>query len=104
MTKDTYFEMCEMMGFDPIEEDIPVEFEDLPLEVQEAYQVYDILTDNWEGMSGSYLGKHFAGIQDIMSMLGIEDPSTTIKLIMLIDQARREFLQTKKAKNPPPKP
>ena len=36
MTKEQYFEMCEMMGSEPVEDEIPVEFDDLYSEVGEG--------------------------------------------------------------------
>ena len=94
MTKEQYFELCEMLQSEPLEDEIPVEINDLPLEVQEAFQVYSILNDNWEGMSGSYLGKNMAGLLDIMDILGIEDRALILNLIKLIDNVRFEFIQT----------
>lgn len=91
MTKEQYFEMCEMMGNDPIEEEIPVEISDLPYEVQLAYNVYNSLNDNWEGMSGSYLGKQFQGIGEVMDIMGVDDKKTTLEIILLIDACRKEY-------------
>mgnify|MGYP001239698870 CR=1 FL=1 len=36
---------------------MPLEFSDFPEEVQVAFFIFGILTDNWDGMSGSYMGK-----------------------------------------------
>lgn len=94
MTREQYFEMCEMLGSEPIEEEIPVEIADLPLEAQEAYQVYSLLNDNWEGMSGAYLGKNMAGLKDIMDILDIEDKATTLTIVRLFDRARSDYIQT----------
>lgn len=102
MTKQQYFEMCEMLGNEPLESEVPIEFEDFPLEVQEAYQVYNTLNDNWEGMSGSYLGKNYAGIKDIMEILGIEDKAICLQLIQLLDSARIKLINSKKKSKSPP--
>jgi len=104
MTKEQYFEMCEMLGSEPSEEEIPVEFEDFPLEVQEAYLLYNILSDNWDPMSGTYMGKQMAGIKDIMEIYGIEDARLTLQLINSIDSIRRTIINNKRAsKNQPTK-
>ena len=47
MTKDTYFEMCELLGNTPIASEIPVDFDDFPLEVQQSFTVYRMLRDDW---------------------------------------------------------
>lgn len=97
MTKERYFEMCEMLGTEPVESEIPVELEDLPHEVQESYRVYSLLNDNWEGMSGTYLGKNMAGLKDIMDILDIDDRVSTLTIIQLIDSARMKYIQAQQA-------
>lgn len=93
MTRDQYFEMCEMLGSEPRDDEIPVELSDMPLEVQEAYRVYTLLNDNWEGMSGTYLGKNMAGLKDIMDILDIDDRLTALTIIQLFDSARIQYIQ-----------
>lgn len=111
MTKETYFEMCEMMGTDVIEEDIPVELGDFPPEVQTAFEVYQVLQDHWEGMSGTYMGKNLTGFKDILDIFEVEhwDRKITLELINLIDRERmtqydakrkqEESLKSKKSPN-----
>jgi hypothetical protein len=97
MTKEQYFEMCEMLNSEPSDDEIPVEFDDLPLEVQEAYLVYNRISDNWDSMSGTYLGKNLVGIKDIFEIYGIEDARLTLQLISNIDNIRRDAISKKKA-------
>ena len=92
MTKDQYFEMCEMLGSTPIEEEIPVEFGDLPLDIQEGYGVYAMLPDSWDYMSGSYIGKNYAGLGDILEILGVEDKLTVLNIIELLDRKRKKAM------------
>jgi hypothetical protein len=103
MTKDAYFEMCEALGNEPIEEEIPVEFEDLILEVQNTFPIYNSLQDNWDSMSGTYLGKNMAGLLDIFTIIGLdkEEQHTTFKLIGVLDHYRSELIASKKATKPP---
>ena len=93
MTKEQYFEMCEMLGSEPIEEQIPVELADLPLEVQEAYRVYVLLNDNWDSFGGNYLGKNMSGLLDIMNILEIEDKVTILNIIQILDRNRMNQVQ-----------
>jgi hypothetical protein len=95
MTKDQYFEMCEMMGTDPIDEEIPLEYADLPDEVQEAMTVYNMLQDNWDDMNGVYMGKVMAGVSDVFNIVGIEDPKTIYFILNLLDRQRSEILNAK---------
>ena len=49
MTKEQYFEMCDMLGTEPDESEMPIEQEDFPYELQQAFQIYYLLRDVWEG-------------------------------------------------------
>lgn len=95
MTKDSYFEMCEMLGTEPKEEEIPVEFEDLLEDVQEAFIVYNMLQDNWDTMNGNYMGKILSGIADILNIAGVQDQKTCFQLIQLIDRERSKIFSAK---------
>lgn len=98
MTKAAYFEMCEMMNSAPIEEEIPVEYEDLMLDIQEALSIYSKLRDEWDTMNGVYLGKSYNGIKDIFDILEVpvEDRRTMFDLIGLIDKHRAKLFEKKK--------
>jgi len=100
MTKEAYFDMCEMLGSEPIEEEIPVEYEDFFTEVQQAFSIYNKLRDDWEGMSGNYMGKHMEGILDLFIILEVpaEDYKTMLDLIDIIDRHRSKTIQDKKPK------
>lgn len=105
MTKEAYFEMCEMMGTEPKEEDVPVEIDDFPLEVQQALHVYRMLRDEWDTMSGTYLGKTLIGITEVMDATEVEpeDRRLIITLVRMIDSVRQEQINTKKASEKPAK-
>ncbi len=98
MTKEQYFEMCEMFKSDPIESEIPVEFEDLNLDVQEAFGIYNMLQDNWDTMNGTYMGKIYTGILDILELNEIDDKKTTYTLIRKIDEYRSKAIKSKTPK------
>ena len=103
MTRDQYFEMCEALGNDPEESEIPVEFDDFPLEVQQAFNAYKMLRDEWDTMSGTYLGKSLIGVRDVLEATEI-DPSEQkfiIMLIRVIDNVRSEEINNKKKMQEP---
>jgi hypothetical protein len=97
MSKESYFEMCEMMGTEPVEEEIPVEFDDFHYEVQQAFLVYRMLRDEWEGMNGIYLGKSLTGIKEIFWACDIdpEDHKIILTLVQTIDAIRQAEINTK---------
>lgn len=100
MTKESYFEMCEQLGTEPVESEIPIDFDDFPIEVQQALLVYRMLRDEWEGMNGIYLGKSLLGIQEIMEAMEIDyiDRKYIITLVRVIDSIRSETLNAKQQK------
>jgi hypothetical protein len=101
MSKEAYFEMAETMGFDPVEEDIPVEYDDLLVDVQEALEIYSKLRDEWDTMNGVYLGKSYAGLGDILDILAVpqEDRKTLFNLIGVIDKHRSDAIAANKPQN-----
>lgn len=101
MTKDAYFEMCEMMNSEPIDSEIPVDFDDFPVTVQQAFNIYSKLRDEWDYMGGNYIGKSFAGILDMFTILEVpvEDRKTMFELISLIDSYRAKAIAANKPKS-----
>ena len=99
MKKEDYFEMCEALGNEPIEEEIPVEMEDFPSEVQEAINVYYKMRDEWDTMNGVYLGKSFSGFTDILDILEVpfEDRKNLLEWISIMDSARSKAFSDMKA-------
>jgi hypothetical protein len=89
--------MCEMLGHEPVEAEIPVEFDDFPLEVQQALSVYRMLKDEWEGFNGLYLGKSFIGLTEVLEYMEIDiaDRKLIVLLIKLIDGIRSALINTK---------
>jgi hypothetical protein len=100
MTKEDYFTMCEHLGTEPIESEIPVELDDLPLEVQQALLVYRMLKDDWEGFNGIYLGKSYIGLTEILHYTEVEpqEHKIILTLIRIIDGIRSNILNEKQKK------
>ena len=42
---------------------MPLSQSEFPIEVQVAFFVFDLLSDVWEGMSGTYMGKDWSGLK-----------------------------------------
>lgn len=98
MTKDQYYEACELMGTVPVDDDVPVELEDFPPEVQQAFELYQVLQDVWEGMSGTYMGKNMSGIADLFNIYQVsqDEKRFMLELIALIDSERMRQLSLKR--------
>jgi hypothetical protein len=103
MSKESYFEMCEMLGSEPLDSEIPVEFEDFPIEVQQAFNAYRMLRDEWDTMNGNYLGKSLIGIKDVLEATEIEpsEQKFIIMLVRMIDAVRSDEINNKKKMEKP---
>lgn len=103
MTKERYFEMCEALGSEPLESEIPIEIDDFPEEVQQAFQIYYLLKDIWDTMGGNYLGKDTTTLFNFFDLYDIDKPNRLIivSLIQQMDYARSRLIsQKQKAKEP----
>lgn len=98
MTKEQYFEMCEQLGTEPVEEEIPVEFDDFAMEAQLAISIYSKLRDEWEYINGNYLGKNLNGIFDLFDVYEVDqkDKKFYLELIHIIDSTRIDEIRKSK--------
>ena len=77
--------MCEQLGQEPDPEKMPLEESDFPDEVQVAFFVHSLLTDCWEGMSGSYLGKNYEEYTLIVELFDISEAREIFMLVKRYD-------------------
>ena len=57
---------------------MPLELSDFPEEVQVAFFMFSLLPDHWEGMSGTYMGKYWDGIDYFMKLYEVRDKKTVL--------------------------
>jgi hypothetical protein len=103
MSKDAYFEMCEMLGQEPLEEEIPVDSGDFPALVQQTLVIYSLLEDRWDSMGGGYLGKNYNNVFDFFSLYEIfkEEAILVLEFLQHIDVVRSKLVAEKiKATSP----
>jgi len=107
MSIDQYLIMCEQMGWEPKEEEIPVDPASLPIESQQALVLLNALPDKWEGMNGVWLGKDYSGLVDIMNIYQIDDNKLEVFELLKVceaqlgkyyEQKRKEQEQLSKSK------
>ena len=104
MTKDAYFEMCEMLGSDPVDSEIPIELNDFPDLLQQSFIIYGMLSDIWEGMSGAYLGKDFSLLFNLFDLYDIstrEEKLLATDFIKHIDSVRSKLISEKQKATKP---
>lgn len=90
MTDEQYFAMCEQMGWEPREEEIPKDLGSFPLEIQEALILFNILPDKIEGMSGTWLGKDYSSLETFMNIYETENRRTVLEYIFIIQKEYSE--------------
>lgn len=105
MTREQYLMMCEQLGNEPIDEEIPMDFNEFPNVVQEALNIFSILPDNWEGMSGTYMGKDYSILPYLMDeIFCVEDKQQTMQFLLIIGniimeiRSREQKARQRKAK------
>ena len=81
MTADQYLLMCEQMGWEPKEEDLPQDGSNLSLECQQALTVLNALPDIWDGMNGVWLGKDYSGLDTILDIYDIDNKRDVFELL-----------------------
>ena len=76
--------MCEQMGTEPIPEEIPIEYTDLDMNCQLALKLFNMLPDNIDGMSGSWLGKDYSGLGIFLDVYEVVDRQRVLDLLMIL--------------------
>lgn len=65
--------MCESMGTEPVESEIPVDMDELLPETQRAIRLYNYLPDIWSGgMQPFYSGKDYTNLKFFMEIFNVE--------------------------------
>jgi hypothetical protein len=77
--------LCEQLGSEPIDSEIPVTLDTLPYEAQQAWQIFDLLPDRFDSMTGSYYGKDFSSLINYYSLFNVEDNTITTLVIRMFD-------------------
>jgi len=102
MTKEQYFDMCEMLNTEPVDEDIPVEQEDLLPEVLLAYNIYSLLRPNFDSFNGVYHGKDYSNLSTLLDMYDVPtvERKEYFKIILTLDSIDTEQINEKLSSKP----
>tara|TARA_R100000030_G_scaffold75563_1_gene58653 strand:+ start:107 stop:442 length:336 start_codon:yes stop_codon:yes gene_type:complete len=96
MNPEQYILMCEQMGWEVDESQIPKDPSTFSLEVQQALLLFNVLPDLVEGMSGSWLGKNYSGIGDILDIYQIHNKRDVFDLLKIAEQEASKFYAQKR--------
>lgn len=95
MTIDQYLLMCEQMGWEPNEDEIPRDISELSTECQQALVLLNVLPDKWDGMSGSWFGKDYSGLSAILDIYEIEDRRFVFELLKVAENELGKYYAQK---------
>ena len=70
---------------------MPLETSDFPSEVQVAFFIFGFLEDNWEGMSGTYLGKKWNNIEYLFRLYQVQEQTTILYIMKLWENILVEY-------------
>lgn len=90
--------MCAALGSEPVESEIPVEFDDLPELIQQAIEIYTFLPDRWEGMSATFMGKDYTIVFDLFKTFKIKNASEKklfLRFMSTMDAVRGTIISKK---------
>lgn len=102
MTPESYFEMCEALGTEPKEEEIPPTLDDFPAEVHTALLIYNNLRDIVEPMSGVFMGKDLSTVEILFRLYNVEDyeQQFCLETIRTVNSIRSNIMKNKKPSSP----
>jgi hypothetical protein len=84
MTRNKYLDMMEQLGKEPIEEEIPPDFEDLPEVVVDAVATFNMLGDRVYPEIG-YVGKDYTNLNYYMDIYSVEDKEYFLEILAWLD-------------------
>lgn len=84
MTQDRYFKMCEQLGKEPIEDEIPPSWEDFPEIALHALNTFQNLGDRVYPDIG-YMGKDFTNLSYYIDIYGIEDIELFLEILTWLE-------------------
>lgn len=99
MNATAYFDMCEQLGSEPIESEVPISLEDLPEEAQKAWEIYSYLSDRVDTFSGTYFGKSLDTLESLLNLFDVnENKRLYLSLVTLFDRFETEQIRNKPKK------
>ena len=104
MTRERYLDLCEQMGNEPIEEEIPPDWSDLPEIVTHAVNTFNLMGDRVYPEIG-YIGKDYTNLNHYIELYAIEDKEFFLHVLSWLDsraikkssdQLKREYDKMKR--------
>ena len=87
--------MCEQMGWEPTEDDMPLDPGTFEIEAQQALILLNSLPDRWDGMSGTWMGKDYSGLSAILDIYEVQDRRQVFELLQIAEAELGKFYAQK---------
>jgi hypothetical protein len=84
------------MGWEPKEEDMPLDPSMLSIEAQQALILLNSLPDIWEGMGGTWLGKDYSGLSAIIDIYEIDSKKEVFELLKVAESELGKYYAQKR--------
>lgn len=99
MTKDKYIDLCIQLNQEPSEDRCPPGFEDFPVPLQQAIEVFNKLGDRVYPDIG-YMGKDYTALPLHMKVVGVEEEELFLEALVRLDSymIRKSAEQLEKAR------
>lgn len=100
MTKEKYITLCEQLEQEPSEDKCPPDFDDFPLPLQQAIEVFNRLGDRVYPDIG-YMGKDYTALPLHMEVVGVENKEIFLEALVRLDAylIKKSAEQMKKARD-----
>ncbi len=84
MTRNKYLDMCEQLGKEPSDKEIPPDWEDFPEIMQEAINTFNSLGDRIQSEIG-YVGKDYTNLNYFTDLYKITDTEFFLEILSWLD-------------------
>lgn len=84
MTRDRYLDMMEQLGKDPVDEEIPPDFNDLPEIMVDALNTFNMLGDRIYPEIG-YTGKNYTNLSFFIEAYDVQDIEFFLEVLSWLD-------------------
>ncbi len=74
---------------------MPLDTSDFPPDVQVAFFIFGLLEDNWDTMSGTYLGKKWGSIEYFFNLYEVQEPKTVLQFMKIYEHIIVEYKHQK---------
>ena len=98
MNAEQYLQMCEQMGWEPKEEELPKDPSYLSYNIQCALVLFNALPDSYAGMSGTWVGKDYSCLEYVMNIYSMDDYKKEIFTLLKIAEVEASKFYAEKTK------